>query len=184
MRKLVVLFAMGVVAVAVGGAVPSTSEAQGKPPNRVIELRPTGLGDLAVTQGHRVGGHVFISQPNAPVQNQPEGVHQAVFQIKDLERQEGTSAFAVYATHTVVPEPNPTRRCRIVTFNTTESWTYNGFNFMTDSRNPAFCDPLDPAWLTELVTIEVFLEEDDGEDAPDVGAVLLLRGDTFGFDHP
>ena len=102
---------------------------------------------------------------------------QALFRIRDLVRQEGSAAYALYAT---TANANGGERCRVATFNTNGEWTYRGTNFL--------CDHFNTAWLTDFVVIDVWLEFDDGVDSPTLEpgpepthTLHVFRGTSDGF---
>jgi hypothetical protein len=120
--------------------------------NRIILLSPTAGAPF-----DDAGGQVFIFQQDA------SAVSPFIeFTLRNLRFRPGAGAYALDAT---TPSFGP---LRIHTFNITA-----GGNIPAFSTVPL---PDDPAWTEEDVTMQVYLEEDDGEDAPDVGGLLILEG--------
>ena len=78
---------------------------------------------------------------------------------------DGQHSYALYANTCV-------GRLRVLTFNTLTGKSYQGFPFVpTDA--PFSRD----VWFVDPITLEIYVEEDDGNDAPDIGGLMpVLRG--------
>ena len=88
------------------------------------------------------------------------------FSIHSLRNQSGSTAYAIY-----ISTPS-LGRFRMRTFNTSGG-EQPASGFRDFGGVP---DHLNPLWDTEIVTVEVYKEEDDGFDAPDVDRLLVLKG--------
>ena len=153
-RSFIVLSGVGIVALAVIGML-ANAQGQGQGNSgRHITLLPQAGAPYDIARG---------TLTITPLQH-----FQRFFDytVHNLRRQHGSNAFAIY-----VSTPS-TDRFRVRTFNTsggeghTTHWTDIGLVPNAE----------DPLWETETITVEVYLEADDGRDAPDVGGLLVLRG--------
>lgn len=123
---------------------------------RVIKLFPT-----TGARFDKARGQFRIFQITAA------GFSNAIYSVQGLPDLQRSRAYAVYAT---TPSLG---RLRVQMFNTVPSFqTITSFTSMPDLFNPA--------WLEDDVTIEVYIEEDDGFDAPNVGGLLVLSGFSAG----
>jgi len=124
---------------------------------RVIKLFPT-----TGARFDKARGQFRIFQITAA------GFSNAIYSVQGLPDQQRSSAYAVYATTPSLGGP-----FRVQMFNTVPSFqTITSFTTLPFGFNPA--------WLEDDVTIEVYIEEDDGFDAPNAGGRLVLSGFSAG----
>ena len=156
-RPLLATALIGIVGMCAPG-VPDSAGAQGKMPNRIISLEETGpVAGITIPSGPDAppNAKVFIFQQGDHVTNPTTFLQ---FTVNNLPWQPRGGAYSLYAY-------TPTlHRCHVATFNTSgASSAFPSFAFLCDER-------ANPAW------IEVFVEADDGHEAPDTGAFPILRG--------
>ena len=150
-----------IAAVGVGAltlvAIGMLANAQGNS-GRNIKLLPQAGEPFDIA-----AGSVFI-YPDAPILGR--FVEYSLHRLSKQGGPHGSLAFAIY-----VSTPS-LGRFRLRTFNTTGAdgpvnrWA--DFRLLPDEGNPL--------WSTETITVEVYVEADDGLDAPDAGGLLVLRG--------
>jgi hypothetical protein len=151
-RTLLTAALLGAVGSFVFGG-SSIVRAQGAMPNRMIQLEE--MAPVPGNQGHlSPSAHAFIFQ---------QGDH-----VKDrntfLPWQAQGGSYSLYAYTPTLP------RCHVATFNTSgASFGFSSFAFLCDERS-------DPAWLADPVWLEIYVEKDDGLEAPDTGAIPILYG--------
>jgi len=141
---------VGVVALVVIGVLANAQSNSG----RNIKLFPQA-GEPYDT----AGGDFFIT-PDHPTFNRF-----SEFTVHSIPRQSGVTTYGVYISTPSIG------RVRLKTFDMSGArfhQTFSGFGGVPDEGNPL--------WDTETITIEVYLEVDDGFDAPDIGGLLVLRG--------
>jgi hypothetical protein len=128
--------------------------------NRVIQLEE--MAPVPGNQGHlSPSAHVFIFQQGDQVKEANTFVQ---FTVSNLPWQAHGASYSLYAYTPTLP------RCRVATFNTSgASFGFSSFGYLCDERS-------DPAWLTDPVWLEIYVEKDDGLEAPDTGALPILYG--------
>jgi hypothetical protein len=146
-------------------ALPFAASADpGQSPNRVVMLSATAGAPFDTA-----GGHVFIFKRNENAATE-EFATFAEFTFKNLHHlgsDRSAQSYGLYATTTSLG------RVRLKTFNTSGGFTHSGFVGLPDAENDA--------WSWEDILFEVYVEEDDGFDAPDVGGLLVLEGFDPGY---
>ena len=149
-------FRIGVVGIGVLAivAIGVLANAQGNS-GRNIKLLPQAADPFDIAAGS------FFISPDAPI-----FTRFVEYSLHRLNKVGGSVAFAIY-----VSTPS-LGRFRLRTFNTTGADGPN--NHWRDFRQ--LPDEGNPLWVTETITVEVYVEADDGFDAPDVGGLLVLRG--------
>ncbi len=103
----------------------------------------------------------FFVTPDHPTRNRF-----LEYSLDNLRRNSGSQAYAIY-----VSTPS-LGRVRLRTFDTSGGNPRHHFR----SAFGGVPDEGNPLWDTETITVEVYVETDDGFDAPDVGGLLVLRG--------
>jgi hypothetical protein len=113
-------------------------------------------------QGHvSPSAHVFIFQQGNQVK---DGNTFLQFTVNNLPWQAQGASYSLYAYTPTLP------RCHVATFNTSgASFGFSSFAYLCDERS-------DPAWLADPVWLEIYVEKDDGLEAPDTGALPILYG--------
>jgi hypothetical protein len=158
-RTLLTAALLGTVGSLIFGG-SSTARAQGAMPNRVIQLEE--MAPVPGNQGHlSPSAHVFIFQQGDRVK---DGDTFLQFTVNNLPWQAQGDSYSLYAYTPTLP------RCHVATFNTSgASFGFSSFAFLCDERS-------NPAWLTDPVWLEIYVEKDDGLEAPDTGAIPILYG--------
>ena len=130
---------------------------EGQSPHRTVTLSPT-----AGPPFDTASGTVSMFLPNAGNPGCWIG-----YQLQGLVSQGGENRDMAYALYGSTGDGPPRR---LATFNT--NWqVYHAFAGL-----PGDCG----AWLDDTITMEVYIEADDGYDAPDVGGLLVLDGEDPG----
>ena len=139
------------------------------------------IGVLANAQGNSSRSFALVSQAGAPfdiasgnvfispLQSAPEPLAKRFmeYSVHNLAKQgPGSQSYGIYLS---TPSLG---RVRLRTFNTTGGEhphnVWSEFHGVPDDENPL--------WVTETITVEIYVEADDGFDAPDVGGLLVLKG--------
>ena len=150
-RSWIAVAGVGVLAFLVIGLL---ANAQGNA-SRFIMLLPQAGAPYDIARGS------FVITPEKAVFNKF-----IEFSVRSLQNQGGSTAYAIY-----ISTPS-LGRFRLRTFDTSggeqPASGFRGFRGLPDVDNPL--------WDTETITVEVYVEADDGFDAPDIGGLLVLKG--------
>jgi len=154
------LFTAARLAAVVSFVHASTAHAQVKTPNRMIQLEE--MGPVRGGQGQQSpSAQVFIFQQN---ENATRAVTFLHFMVNSLPWQPRGGSYSLYAYTPTLP------RCHVATFNTSSASSgFTSFAYLCDERS-------DPAWLEDPVWLEIYVEDDDGLEAPDTGSIPILYG--------